>query len=139
MGVMPIVIGDGANDLSADCGDNCKLMDTVEDICLYCVYFGIASSIFSTLSKYIWTYVASDIEKNIKVKYFNTILHMDISWYDRKSPEKITSEFNLNSQAYIKAVGFSNSQIGYSVGLGISAFIVSCVYAVIYALINIVF
>lgn len=48
-----------------------------------------------------------------------------MSWYDKKSPDKITSRYNIDLEAFVNATGFSNAQFAFTVGLIISSLVVS--------------
>ena len=124
LGTMPIILGDSIKTLSDDCGDDCSLTDTVAKVSLLSVYIGLGAATMGTCSKFVWTYVSKKIEVQSKSLYFRKILLNDIAWYDTKSPEKITAEYNIDSEAYVNATGFSNAQVAYTIGLILSSFVV---------------
>ena len=59
-----------------------------------------------------------------------------MAWYDRKSPERITAEYNIDAESFTTAIGFTNGQFSYVLGLIISSFILGFSYSVYLSLIN---
>ena len=59
-----------------------------------------------------------------------------MAWYDKKSPEKITAEYNIDAEAYVSATGACNSHMSYEIGVVISSFVVGFTYSVYLSLIN---
>ena len=136
LGCMPIVMGKSINDLSVNCTDNCNTVDTVKTVSLIALILGFGAGLFGSISRFCWTYITNALEVHIKKLYFKKILQNDMAWYDKKSPEKITAEYNIDAEAYVSATGACNSHMSYEIGVVISSFVVGFTYSVYLSLIN---
>jgi ATP-binding cassette subfamily B (MDR/TAP) protein 1 len=113
--------------------DTSGLTESIAEIALKTVIFGIACVVFSMLSKYIWTYLQNTLSHRVKFLYFSKILEKDMGWYDRKSPEKITSQYNIDSLGYEEGVGYANGQMSYTLAVSLTCIAISFYKAPIYA------
>ena len=97
-GLIGYVIGNSVGVLTAE--NSAGLTKVIPEIVLKSVFFGIATMVFATISKYIWTRLQNTLSQRVKFLYFSKVLEKDMGWYDRMSPEKITSQYNIDSLAY---------------------------------------
>jgi hypothetical protein len=130
-GLIGVVLGDSAGDLTAENPEG--VTKTVAKIALKTVYFGCASAVTGLLSKYIWTYIEYNLSPRVKFLYFSKILEKDMGWYDRKSPEKITSQYNIDTQAFQEGVNYSNGQMSYTLAMALTGIGVGFYTAPIFA------
>ena len=130
-GLIGVVLGDSAGDLTAVNPDG--LTKVVAKMALKSVIFGVASAVSGALSKYIWSYLQHKLSHRVKFLYFSKVLEKDMGWYDRKSPEKITSQYNIDSLAYHDSVGYVNGMLSYTAAMALTGMTVGFVTAPIFA------
>jgi hypothetical protein len=130
-GLIGLVIGDSTGDLTAENPEG--LIKVVAKIALKTLFFGCGSAVAGALSKYIWTYLQNTLSHRVKFLYFSKILEKDMGWYDRKSPEKITSQYNIDSQAFQDGVSYSNGMMSYTLAMALTGLAVGLWTAPIFA------
>jgi hypothetical protein len=130
-GLIGVVLGDSVGDLGAE--NPAGVTNAVAKIAIKSVFVGIASMVFSALSNYIWTHLQHSMSHRVKSLYFSKILEKDMGWYDRKSPEKITSEYNIDSLTYQKGIGYANGQMSYTVAVTLTGVFIGFYRAPIFA------
>jgi ATP-binding cassette subfamily B (MDR/TAP) protein 1 len=126
-----VVFGDSIGDLAVE--NPAGLTKVVAEIALKSVYIGIVCMVLSALSKYIWTHLQNTLSHRVKFLYFSKILEKDMGWYDRKSPEKIISQYNIDSLAYQEGVGYANGQLTYSIAMILTGIAIGFYKAPIFA------
>jgi ABC-type multidrug transport system fused ATPase/permease subunit len=130
-GLFGIILGNSTGELAAE--NPAGLTVVVTKIALKSVFFGIATMVFAALSKYIWTYLQNTLSHRVKWLYFSKILENDMSCYDQKSREKITSQYNIDSLAFQEGVGYANGRISFTIATALTGLTIGFYTAPIFA------
>jgi hypothetical protein len=130
-GLASLLIGEMIGDLGNEITEG--MTKSVSEIVKKAAIYGTLCIVFSMLSKYIWTHLQGTLSHRVKFLYFSKILEKDMGWYDRKSPEKITSQYTIDSLAYQEGVGYANGQICYTLAVSLTGIAISFYKAPIFA------
>jgi ATP-binding cassette subfamily B (MDR/TAP) protein 1 len=93
-----IFMGSILSSLSTTLNDPSKLLDATLPVILIFVYMGTGILVASYISNCFWVLTGENQTARIRVAYMNSIMHQDMSWFDKADDGSLTTRLASDTQ-----------------------------------------
>jgi ATP-binding cassette subfamily B (MDR/TAP) protein 1 len=93
-----IYLGNFLNSLSVMLSDTSQLLQVTMPIILVFVYLAVTTLIISYISNCLWILTGENQAREIKRRYMNSIMHQDMSWFDKADDGSLTTRLASDTQ-----------------------------------------
>jgi ATP-binding cassette subfamily B (MDR/TAP) protein 1 len=129
-----LLFGQATGEFTPD-KSSAEIKRLVTTTALYMLLLAAISLCSAGSAAFIFGYLSTKVSTAVKIKYFSSILHQDIAWFDQENPEKMTTAFVENSQKLKNVLGRINHSLIFAIGMMAAGLTIGFVYGWWFALI----